>query len=180
MSDNYPFNIQPQPRLPENPGSMPILKCPPDTSAQAVILDNSSLCVIKGWESKGCLPLKEFWIPVNTFQQSEQLLPMLGDGTTYHWEIYHHTDDTFVTLDYGMMKDTNGGVQFICIYPLYANMTLDAQTSWKINWRFQGDTEWKEMGRIFMYDAGPTGTIPPLELQNNMGEDVYLKILYAN
>lgn len=179
-TDNYPFNTIPQPRTPAPSGSLPILKCPADTSLQAIIINNSDLMVVKGWQGKSKLELNDLFIPVNSFFETEVLLPQLGDSTDYNWEMYHGYEDEFVTIDYGMLKDQEGKVKFICIYPLYINTTEDDQLKWKLKMRFQGETEWRSLGRIFMYSTGSDDGILPIELQNNMGVDVYLKIMVAN
>lgn len=180
MSIQYPDNIVPQYRSPQPVGEYDIdLKCKPDNSLQSLIIQDSNLVVIKGWDTKATFELESFFMPCNGFSEIEILLPNLNDDTTQYHEAYHGDDD-FITLNYGLLQNIEGKVPFVAIFPLYHHTKENDQTQWKINMRFQGETEWKELGRLFIWSSTKDNGILPIELQNNMSKDVYLKVLIAN
>ena len=179
-SRNYPYNVIPQSRSPEPEGSYPDLKCPPDDSLQSIIFDGPNLVVIKGYQWKSKFELKDFFVPCNGFFEMEILIPYLKDDVYHYHEAYHGSEDEYITLNYGLLQDNLGNVPFVALFPQYHNLTENDQDLWKLNFRFQGETEWRQLGRIFMWSATKSSGVPPIEMQNNIAEDVYLKILIAN
>lgn len=189
-SENYPYNIVPQVRSPKPTGSNPSLRCPPDDSQQFIIMDGHNLSVIKGWEWKTNMDLKEFFIPVDNYMTYEFTLKYDGDYTKY------------ITLNYGNMGDPILGVNFVCLFPMYHKTDLEDQTKWKIHWCYLDDpawtvtgayndgydsagssedeTTWRQLGRIMMLNGTVDKPIRPLFLQNRTGYDLPIKLLIGN
>ena len=192
MSDQsvYPYNVVPQVHSPKPSGPLPNLKCPPDDEQQFIILDQHNLAVIRGWEWKSSMELKEFFVPVDNYQLYEFTLKFDSDYTKY------------ITLNYGNMGDPIDGVLFVCLYPMYNKTDLDDQNDWKIHWRFLDDPDWtatgayndgydtvgssedestwRQLGRILMLSGTADKPIKPIHLQNRTGEDVGIKLLIGN
>lgn len=189
----YPYNVTPQQRSPHPTQPTPCLRCPPDDAIQAIMFDNTTLAVIKGWETKSTTDLREFFHPIESYLEYQVTLKPM-------------TSNEAVTLSYGMLADpVTGDVPFLAILPMwqYANCTPDKAY---INWRFKGyailrdanengipdelepyglidnsyttlEHIWDELGRIMIISAGAVKGVRPIELQNLTGQDVMLKIL---
>ena len=135
-SDVYPYNVVPQSRSPKPHGPMPKLKCPPDDNKQFILMDvNQHLSVVKGFETKSFLDLKEFFVPVDNYQLYEFVLKYDGNF------------DNYITLNYGNMGNPVTGILFVCIYPMYMQTDLDDQNRWKIHWRYIDDPVWTATGQ---------------------------------
>lgn len=177
----YPDNIVPQYRSPQPVGEFNLdLKCRPDSSLQSLIIQNSNLVVIKGWNTKAVFELNSFFVPCNNFSELEILLPNVTDLNSTYNEAYHNTGEDFITLEYGLLQNIEGKISFVAIFPMYHQLKENDQLKWKINMRFQGETEWRDLGRLFIWSSTKENGIPPIEIKNEMLEDVYLNVLIAN
>lgn len=165
----FPYNVIPQYRSPESPSPGPCLKCPPDENLQSIIFDGSNLSVIKGFQWKSNIELKDIFIPVEQYLEYELILKS-------------ESNSDFITLNYGNLSNPlkNNGVEFVAIIPLYHLTDLETQNLWWLNFRFQGENFWKKLGRFFMWSATTEIPILPIELQNISGEDITLKILISS
>lgn len=179
--EHYPSHLPTSLRVPEvNDTCMPIIKCPPDPSLQAIVFGDANLQVIKGYETKSKIELNEFFVPCHSYNELEVLIPNLTDSYQYEGELYHQADLDYVTLDYGLFKNQEGAISFIMLFPMYHLTTLDDQSKWVLKFRFQGETEWRDLGRIFMWSATYENGVLPLEIKNLTGVDIYTKIIFAN
>ena len=191
----YPYNVVPQVRSPRPSGKLPKFKCPPDNSQEFILIDNKNLSVVQGWETKTSLDLKDFFIPIESYQQYEFTLKTTSDFTKY------------TILNYGNIGDILDGTPFVMILPMYHVTELDDQNKWSLLYRFVDDPEWpnpgyslphdsysgyqtgysaadpyvwRVLGRIFMVHAHPDFPIRPIYLQNRTGVDIPVKIMIAN
>lgn len=174
--NQYPYTIIPQFRNPAPPGTQVVLKCPPDYSLQSIILDGANLAVVRGYEWKSKFELGEFYTLCDSYMETELIVPNLLDQNVYDYEMAHIDGEDFVRVSFPMMKN----IKFVCIFPLYHNLNEVAQPDWHLNWRYTGESEWRHLGKIFMMDATLEKPIPEIQLQNLMGEDIYVKIMVAN
>jgi len=187
MPDYYPENIIPQVRSPRPSSPLPNLKCPPDDSQQFILLDIHNLAVIRGWEWKSNIELKDFFVPISDYLLYEFNLKFDSDYTKY------------VTLNYGNMGDPIEGVLFVCIFPLYHTTELNNQSDWKIHWRYLDDPDWTEtgiygdgyntpnspededtwrqLGKLMILNGTKEKPVKPIHLQNRTGKDIPIKIL---
>ena len=168
-------------RVPKvNDSCVPIIKCPPDQSRQFIVLNGSELTIIKGYETKEKVDLRDFFVDCNSYSSLEVLIPAVLNQYEYEGEMYHNTDAEYSTIDYGLMKNESGKVSFIMIYPQYFQSSIDDQSLWVMKFRFQGETDWRDLGRIFMWSSSEEGSVPPIEIINPTGVDIYTKIIFGN
>jgi len=167
----YPDNVVPQVRSPKPSEPMPCLTCPPDTELQAIIFDQTNLSVIKGWEFRSNIDLKEFFQPCDNYAEYQVMLPM---GNT-------------MTLNYGPIASSTGNatgnptgsVNFVMMFPQYHKTNIDLQSNWKMQWRFVGSTAWNGLGRILILSGTEDYSIAPIEVYNSSPADIEIKILVA-
>jgi len=176
-SDVYPYNVVPQVKSPKPTGTMPVLKCPPDYSLQAIIMNCNNMSVIKGYEWKASFDLRELFIPVKNYLMYEFTLKADSDYTHY------------VTINYANIEETLGaGINFVMLFPQYQNMDgLDDQDKWFINYQNTStiadpsiDSNWGHLGRILVLCGSDQKKVKPVYLQNKMGVDVQIKVLLGN
>ena len=162
-SSEYPYNVIPQYRSPEqNTGPVPCLKCPPDNSIKAILLDCTKVSVVKGANTESSLDLKEWFVPITNYNEFEYVIP---------------ASTASISLDYGMTA-VDGKVKFILIYPQYLLTELE-QINWNIQWKFTGESEFRTLGRILVLNGTDTDRIDPITLGNPQGENIPLRILLA-
>ena len=189
----YPYSVVPQARSPHVSTPSGCITCPPDVSIQTILFDQTSLAVIKGWETKSTTDLREFFQPIEGYLE-------------YQFTLKQMTSDEHVTINYGMFADE--GITFLMVLPLWHLSNVDFSDI-KLNWRYKGYLvyeddnsdgfpdalvqdpygtgvenqaiyhQWDELGRILMLSGTTTKPIRPIELQNLSGDDVILKILIA-
>jgi len=162
----YPYNVIPQYRTAQPSSPAPCLKCPPDESLQSIIFDCGTLSVIKGFQWKSNIELKDIFVPCEQYLE-------------YEFIIKTNDPASFITLNYGNLSNPlkNNGTEFVAIIPVYHTTALETQDLWWLNFRFVGETTWRKLGRFFMWSATIDTPVPPIELQNISGEDITLKIL---
>jgi len=165
-SETYPYSVQPQFRSAEPIGPEVQLRCPPDPALQSIIFDGANLVVIKGWQWKTKFELNEFFAPISSFFESEIDLK----NTSFA------DPDDYVTLEYSFLNSDNNKASFIALLPKYNVLDEQDQRNWKIKYRFFGDTEWKNLGRILMLST-PDNEIEKLELKNEIGETIPVRII---
>ena len=180
-TENFPSHISPKLRI-ANPSDdcIPTIQCPPDPSRQFIILNDSEFQVIKGYETKSVLDMSDFFVPCNSYQQIEILIPDLSDNYSYEGEIYHDSELEYSTIDYGFMKNQSGRVSFIAIFPMYHQTEIDDQNLWILKFRFQGEEDWRDLGRCFIWSSTSDNGILPIEIKNTMGIEIFCKILIVN
>ncbi len=164
-SENYPYSVSPQFRSNPPIGPEIQLRCPPDPALQSVIFDGSNLVVIKGWQWKTKFELDQFFAPISSFFESEIDLK----STTID-------PDDFITLEYSFLNSNNNKASFLAILPVYNVLDEQNQTHWKIKYRFLGETEWKNLGRILMLST-PENEIEKIQLKNEIGETIPVRII---
>ena len=120
----YPENVVPMVRSPKPSEPLPCLTCPPNDELQAIVFDGTNLAVIRGWEWRSNIDLKEFFQPCDNYAEYQIMLPY-GDT---------------MTLNYGPISGPTGCVDFLMMYPLYHQTNLEFQTDWKMRWRTIGST----------------------------------------
>ena len=160
----YPDNVVPQPMEQIHSLPFPCLTCPPDHQLQAIMFNCSELSVVRGWDTKTSIQLKEFFQPVDSFAEYELALPQ----------------SEITTISYGPISGSTANVLFVAIFPEYHHTTLQDQTQWKLEWRFQGSTAFQGLGRILMLSGTDDNLIAPIEIQNLTSSDIPIKLLIGN
>jgi len=164
-SENFPYNVLPQVRSPEPVGPAIHLKCPADPKIQSIIFDGPNLVVIKGWQWKTKFELNSFFAPVDSFFETEITLKNTVSD-----------DDIFSTFDFSFLNNTDNLANFIAIFPEYHILDENDQSLWKLKFRLTGETEWKNLGKIFIWST-TENSIAGFDLKNEIGEDINIKIL---
>lgn len=159
----YPDNVIPQFRSPRPGEPLPCLSCPPDEELQSIIIENSNISVIKGWEWRSNINLKDFFQPCDDYAEYQIMLP---------------ATETKV-LNYGPIANSSGNVNFLMIFPQYHKANIDLQSNWKMKWRTVGSTAWNGLGRILMLSGTEDFELQPIEIVNTSPEDLEIKILLA-
>jgi len=163
LTAQFPDNVIPQYRSSQPTGPSPCLQCPPDDSLEAVLFDKTSLAVIRGFEWKAFVDLKDFFQPCDNFASYEIMIPK---------------DDT-VTLNYGPAADSDGNVLFLMVFPQYQKTSVSDQTMWNMTWKNVGATADNGLGRLLILNGTADLPIGPIEIQNLVSDTLEVKILIA-
>lgn len=162
-SSEFPYNVIPQYKSPAPPpNQVPCLKCPPDNSVRAIIMECSKVSVIKGLTNEADINLKEWFVPIENYLEFEYTIP---------------ANTSSVALDYGM-AGISGKVKFLMIYPNYLTTSLE-QSNWFIRWQFVGENSFRSLGRILILNGATNDLVAPINLSNPQTVDVPLKVLLA-
>lgn len=163
----YPNNVVPQFRSPKPNSSIPDLKNPPDDTLVSIIVNGNKVEVIKGYHNLAEIELQDFWQPVDEYIYYEMMLKANTNDL-----------DAYETISYANLVDnTDTKISFICLVPQFqsSDLPIGQQT---IGFRFTGDSSWNSLGRIYMWSSNDITTgIKTIQLQNNTGKDIYVKVL---
>ena len=150
-----------------NEGDVSIMRCLPGLSAQFILFDKIRMHVTKDSQVLVNIPIDEFGLIL----QNELTVP----ASIYYNEYEYLESSDFIAIDYGFLKNVNNTVKFVCLLPIY-DETIECENR-NLNFRFQGETAWKTINKIFMWSATEADGVPIIELQNLPGLDVKLKLL---
>ena len=164
MVKQYPDNIVPQLRSVKPGEPMPCLTCPPDTELQSLVFEGSNIAVIKGWEYRTNIDLKNFFQPIDSYAEYQVTIP---EGETK-------------SISFGPMANATGSIEFLMVFPQYQNTNIETQDDWKMKWRTTGSTAWNGLGRILLLSGTSDIKIDPIEISNTSPADIEIKILLAN
>jgi len=174
MSDytkQYPNNVIPQLRSPKPSEPLPCLTCPPNDELQAIIIESSNLSVIRGWEWRSNIDMKEFFHPCDNYAEYQVVLPAGNTMSLSYGPIGTSTGNS--------TGNPTGSVNFVMLFPQYHQTNIDLQSDWKMKWKASGSTAWQGLGRILMLSGTEDFSIPPLDIENTSPADVEIKILVA-
>lgn len=167
MPNTYPSNVVPQFQSSNSAKKKTCLTCPPDMSVQAIIFEGTELVIMKGWERKSNIDLREFFSPLDNFLEYQVTLKPMDD-------------DKWTKISYGMIGGDDNTITFLAILPLWNYTTIDP-IYYRLNWRFvnQNTNEYNSLSKLLILNAPESNQIQEIELQNPTASDITIKILIA-
>ena len=169
MGTAYPGNVTPQFQSSYNSKKKACLSCPPDLSVQAVVFEDTELVIMKGWERKTNVDLREFFSLVDNFLEYQITLKPMDD-------------DKWIKLDYGMIGGDDKTITFLSLLPLWNYTNIDPKY-YRLNWRFidelNTENSYNSLSKILILNAPELNQIKEIELQNPTTSDITIKILIA-